>query len=186
MNLNVKQIPVKTYFLEMTERPDLEEIVFNDNFLILRAEKPTIAFYKFLFISLGNEWGWTSRLIMTDNDLKKDIDDPLLEIYVLYHKGVPAGYFELDKRKKSEVKLAYFGLFKEFIGKGLGKNFITFVLKQAWISNPEKVVLNTCEYDHPAALPLYLKMGFKIYHEEIRREIYPLDFVENKIKQEYQ
>ena len=71
MNLNVKQIPVKTYFLEMTERPDLEEIVFNDNFLILRAEKPTIAFYKFLFISLGNEWGWTSRLIMTDNDLKK-------------------------------------------------------------------------------------------------------------------
>ena len=53
---------------------------------------------------------------------------------MLYHKGVPAGYFELDKRKKSEVKLAYFGLFKEFIGKGLGKNFITFVLKQAWIS----------------------------------------------------
>jgi GNAT superfamily N-acetyltransferase len=181
MNLNVRLIPVKTYCMEMTKKPVIQEVDLNEDFLILRAEKPTIDFYKFLFISLGKEWGWTSRLLLTEEELKREIEDPLIEIYVLYHKGVPAGYFELNKRKKSEVNLSYFGLFREFIGKGLGKKFISFVLNKAWSSNPEKVILNTCEYDHPAALPLYLKIGFKIDHEEIRKEIYPVDFIINKL-----
>ena len=30
----------------------------------------------------------------------------------------------------------------------------------AWESSPNKVTVNTCTLDHPAALPLYQKLGF--------------------------
>jgi hypothetical protein len=116
-NTNIKKIPVKTFYLRMCEPPKQEIIDFPENVMVLRAEKPTVDFYKFLFISLGKEWGWTSRLIISEEELKKIIHDDRVEIYVLYVKGVPAGYFELNKKVSDEVKLEYFGLFKEFIGK---------------------------------------------------------------------
>ena len=56
--------------------------------------------------------------------------------------------------------ITYFGLAPEAIGMGLGKPFLHAMLKRAWSARPRVVKLNTCNLDHPAALPLYIKAGF--------------------------
>ena len=56
-----------------------------------------------------------------DDELRAIIRDPLVEIYVLYLGGVPAGYVELDRRVKAEIELVYLGLSPEFTGRGLGR-----------------------------------------------------------------
>ena len=37
----------------------------------------------------------------------------------------------------------------------------------AWRSSPEKVTVNTCTLDHPAALPFYRKAGFVPWKRQI-------------------
>jgi GNAT superfamily N-acetyltransferase len=177
MEKEIKRIPVKTYYLQMTEQFELGSVTLPDEALLLKAESPTINFYKFLFTSLGGDWGWTSRMIISDQDLYNVINSPQIEIYVLYIRGVPAGFFELNCDVDNGVELSYFGLFREFLGKGYGKLFLNQVLEKAWATSPKRVWLHTCEYDHENALPLYLKAGFKIYDEKIVYELYPVDFL---------
>jgi GNAT superfamily N-acetyltransferase len=177
MEKEIIRIPVKTYYLQMTERINLNAVNLPNETLLLKAESPTINFYKFLFTSLGGEWGWTSRLIISDEDLITIISNSQIEIYVLYVRGVPAGFFELNRDNNNGVELSYFGLFREFLGKGYGKLFLNLVLEKAWAPSTKRVWLHTCEYDHKNALPLYLKTGFKIYDERIDYELYPVDFL---------
>jgi GNAT superfamily N-acetyltransferase len=61
------------------------------------------------------------------------------------------------------VELLYFGLFPKFIGKGFGKYLLDWSIYQAWSYNPKWIQLNTCELDHPNALPTYRKLGFQDY-----------------------
>jgi GNAT superfamily N-acetyltransferase len=55
----------------------------------------------------------------------------------------------------------------EFIGRGLGKFFLQWALDKAWGYAPGRLWLHTDTEDHPAALPLYVKMGFTVYKEEV-------------------
>ena len=43
---------------------------------------------------------------------------------------------------------------------GLGRWFLGAALEAAWAHEPQAVVVQTCTLDHPAALPLYQKLGF--------------------------
>src|SRR5512145_3091732 len=87
---------------------------------LLRAERCTVSFYRYLYNTVGEPWLWWERRLLTDTELKRIIHDANVEIYVLYVDGVPAGYAELDRRKEDDVELAYFGLVPEFIGRKLG------------------------------------------------------------------
>ena len=49
---------------------------------------------------------------------------------------------------------------QEAQGLGLGRWFLLQAIEAAWNLNPLKVTVNTCTLDHPAALPLYQKLGF--------------------------
>jgi hypothetical protein len=40
---------------------------------------------------------WTDRRKMSDENLSKEIHTPNVHIYVLYVKGVPAGYAEIER-----------------------------------------------------------------------------------------
>ena len=66
---------------------------------------------------------------------------------------------------------AYFGLFPAFIGKGLGKYLLAWALDRAWSFNPRRVWVHTCDLDHPAALPNYLRAGFTVYDETVVEQI---------------
>jgi GNAT superfamily N-acetyltransferase len=97
---------------------------------------------------------------MPDEELFEKINASNTDIFVFYVNNEPAGYIEFVKDKKF-VEIQYFGLLPSFIGKGLGKYFLQWVVANAWSYQPEWIQLNTCALDHPYALDVYKKAGFK-------------------------
>ncbi|MDA1099658.1 MAG: GNAT family N-acetyltransferase [Proteobacteria bacterium] len=128
----------------------------------------TVAFYRYLYDAVGQPWYWTDRKKLSDPELAAIIQAEAVEIYVLYVGGVPAGFYELDARNMPDMELAYFGIVPEFIGHGLGSYLLSQALETMWHHDPERVLVNTCTLDHPKALPMYQRFGFRPYD---RREI---------------
>jgi len=159
----VKTIPVETTYLEIrTPRAHARQTPLEGT-QIIRAEKPTIGFYRFLYNAVGKDWDWVDRKLLGDDELAAIIHDERVEIYVLYVNGTPGGYAELDRRVGGEIELAYFGIMPEFLGNGLGRYFLHRIIEKAWSHGPNRLWVHTCELDHPAALPLYLQAGFDVF-----------------------
>ncbi len=110
---------------------------------------------------------------MPDEQLQAILRDDRVEVFVLSVAGELAGYSELDRRVESDIELAYFGLFPNFIGQGLGRFLLDWTLRTAWSRRPRRVWVHTCDLDHPAALPTYLKAGFRAYDEQIIEQFVP-------------
>lgn len=155
-------------YLEMTERPahSIPKLSGDRSVALLGCHQPPLSFYRFLYNNVGEPWLWWERRTMDDESLQSVIHDPLVEIYVLYVDGAPAGYAELDRRIKKEIELAYFGLMPEFIGQGLGPYLLASAIDIAWSYSPERLHLHTNTLDHPKALPVYQRCGFKPYKQE--------------------
>lgn len=162
-------IPVTITFLEMDAPPHRPApptpLVPH---AVLRAEKPTVHFYRYLYNTVGARWNWTERRYLSDESLAAIVQDDDVEVMVLYVHGVPAGYAELDFRKLPDrADLAYFGLMPEFIGQKLGPWFLHWAVDELWSRGPHRITVNTCTADHPSALGMYQKIGFTPYE---RRE----------------
>lgn len=154
-------------YLEMRERSRRANILpAAAQIALLRAKAPTASFYRYLYNTVGEAWFWYQRREMTDDDLIAIIHDPLVEIYVLYADGVPAGYAELDGREEPDIELAYLGLVPEFIGRGLGAYLLGWVIDEAWRKSPERLWVHTCNLDHPRAVRSYQRAGFVPYRQE--------------------
>lgn len=167
----MKTVPVKVTYLQMLRRPQCTMRPPMPGIEITRIEKPTIAFYRFLYDSVGQDWNWVDRQLMSDERLGDVIHDDRVEIYVLYADGAPAGYAELDRRIDEEIELAYFGLLPEFVGRGLGRHFLHWTIDKAWSYAPKRLWLHTCELDHQAALPMYRKAGFEVFAEKVVEQV---------------
>ncbi len=155
-------------YLEMRSRPSLPPAhpPSNLSVALMRCHRPTVAFYRFLYDTVGAPWLWWERRVLNDAELAEIVQDDLVEIYVLYVEGQPAGYAELDRRKMPETELAYFGLMPEFIGRRLGPYLLASAIDIAWTQEPTRLWVNTNTLDHPKALPLYQRMGFVPYAQE--------------------
>lgn len=154
-------------YLEMTAKPTAATLPHPARKIaLMRAEKPSVAFYRFLYDTIGEDWLWFERRIVFDADLADIIRHDDVEIYVLYVGGVPAGYGELDRRTAGEIELAYFGLMPDFTGQGLGAYFLRWLVDQAWTYEPDRLWLHTCDLDHPSAFHVYQKAGFAPYQRE--------------------
>ena len=70
---------------------------------------------------------------------------------------------ELDFRTSGECLIRFLGLLPSLAGQGLGRWLFARTLQLAWRDDVVRVRVNTCTLDHPAALPSYLKAGFKAY-----------------------
>jgi GNAT superfamily N-acetyltransferase len=127
---------------------------------LMRAEPPTVAFYRFLYDTVGRDWLWWERRALDDAALERVITNPLVEIYVLYCDGTPAGMAELDRRHEGAIDIAYLGVMPEFLHQRLGRYLLGAAIDIAWSHGPEKVTVNTCNLDHPKALTLYQRFGF--------------------------
>jgi len=164
MSLSVETIVT---FLEMKAEPALHfPPPANLRIMLMRAEKPSIGFYRFLYDAVGNAYTWIDRKKLSDEALTEAIHASGVEIWVLYVSGCPAGYFEVDARTKETVELKYFGLIPAYHGMGLGKWFMAEAIRACWAHKPERVIVDTCTLDGPAALPLYQRMGFVPYARE--------------------
>ncbi len=145
-------------------RPDLP----SPEIAVVWARRPTIDYYRFLYDAVGRVWAWTDRKRLNDSELGAIIEDPRVEVHVLFDDGVPIGYAELDARHATDIELAYFGVVPERIHRRLGPFFLRWIVAYAWEKQPKRLWLNTCSVDHPRALPLYQEVGFVPYRREER------------------
>ncbi len=162
------RLPVTITYLEMTERPAHPHLSPPQglNCSLLRLHEPTVRFYRYLYDTVGGPWLWFERRAMADEELAPIVQDERIEIYVLNVGGEPAGFAELDRRYPPDIELSYFGLMPDFIGKGLGRYLLTWAIDTAWNHAPERLWVNTNTLDHPKALPLYQRCGFRPFKQE--------------------
>jgi GNAT superfamily N-acetyltransferase len=157
-------------YLEMTAPPEQPATLPPGPAVeIRRAVRPTTSFYRYLYDAVGGPWTWTERRLMSDTELAAIVRDARVEVLVLWVDGVPAGYAELDRRAPPDIELAYFGLVPEFIGQGLGRFLLDLAVRRAWSCGPRRVWVHTCDLDHPNALGVYQKCGFRVYDRRMGR-----------------
>ena len=124
------------------------------------------AFYRFLYAEVGRQWEWTDRLGWTDEQIRVQLSRPDVSITVVYHDGIPAGFFELVGSAGGPIDIAYFGLMPWLTGQGVGRWLLAEAIAAARAAGATSVTLNTCSLDHPSALPNYLARGFVVVRTE--------------------
>lgn len=136
------RIDVTVTYLQMTAPPQHppRSAPAGMKLALMRAEKPTVSFYRYLYNTVGEPWLWGDRRRLNDEALARIITDERVEIYVLYVAGVPAGFAELDRRVAGEIELAYFGLIPDFLGRGLGPYLLDQVIAIAWSHQTKALV----------------------------------------------
>jgi GNAT superfamily N-acetyltransferase len=166
------RIAVTVTFLKQEAPPILAPPRAADGASLVRVRKPSVAFYRYLYDTVGAPYVWWLRRTIPDADIAAMLADPNVALHVLYRDGEPAGFFELHHTPGGPVNLAYFGLFPHALGVGLGTALLRASVDEAWRYNPTMLTVNTCTADHPRALPNYLRAGFKVIREV--REIWDI------------
>ncbi|QOG05676.1 GNAT family N-acetyltransferase [Aureimonas sp. OT7] len=127
---------------------------------LLRVRTIPLAFYRYLY-RVGRPHHWTSRCL-GDRELAREVHAPNVRLQVLYCDGAPAGWFELDVgRAPRQTRLVHFATMPEFRGRGLARYLLSKAITAGFEDGPNGLVVETNTLDHPAALPLYRKMGFR-------------------------
>ena len=149
-------------YLEMRDSSELRGAKLDDP-LIRIEEQPdcSIELFRFLYVEVGKNYHWVDRLPWTDEQIIDYLKQPEISLWLMSYHEEPAGYFELRKCEDGSTEVAYFGLIGNFIGRGLGKHLLTCAVEQAWADGANRVWLHTCTLDDQAAMPNYLKRGFK-------------------------
>lgn len=163
-------LTVRRWWLALGHAPSAPPPPLPAGARIDRVERPAIAFHRFLFTAVGEEWLWWSRRAMSDGEVAAILHDPRHSTHVLCMDGQPAGFFELDRRPAPDIELAFFGLMPHATGRGLGRVFLEHAIATAFAERPRRLTVNTCDLDHPAALPNYLARGFTIEREAVVEE----------------
>lgn len=157
---------VRTYF-EMRNPGDLQPArVADSGVRVERVIDCPVSFWRFLYSEVGRRYRWVDRLIWSDTEVRRYLDDPSVSLWLMTVHGAPAGYFELKRDDEGGIEIAYFGLLEEFTGRRLGAHLLTEATERAWESGARRVWLHTCTFDHSAAVPNYKSRGFCAYKEE--------------------
>jgi len=166
---------VTTWHLEMHARPATSPSPLPADCRVDPAPHIPLGFYRYLYGTVGAPLSWVHRRWVGEPEPAPHVPDPGLEIPPPSARGAPAGYFELDARRRGEVELAYFGVVPSWIGAGLGRPLLDRAVERAWaLGEPGapvgRVWVHTCSLDHPRARAAYLRAGFVEYeaheHEE--------------------
>ncbi|MGH7568609.1 MAG: GNAT family N-acetyltransferase [Gemmatimonadales bacterium] len=135
-----------------------------------RVHRPLPDLYRRLYRTVGEAFHWRDRWDWTDAEIGAHLARPEITLHVATQAGdgAIAGWYELRRVAEDDsVEIAYFGLFPDAIGRGLGKHLLSCAVRDAWALNPARVWLHTCTLDHPHALPNYEARGFRRYKTEI-------------------
>lgn len=158
---------VTTYFLELRnvedfipsgrEAPDLD---------IREARIACPELGRFLYTVVGRAWHWTDRLSWPYSTWLAHLERPEVELWIAYLDGVIAGYVELERQPGKSVEIAYFGLLRQFMGKGIGGLLLSDTVERAFRTGARRVWLHTCSLDSPQAIGTYRARGFHLFKEE--------------------
>jgi GNAT superfamily N-acetyltransferase len=125
--------------------------------------------YLSLYRRVGEPLRWDQRLLMPAEELEALLGGDALRIYVLRDaRGEGLGFCEFDRSAFPQIELKNFGLIVEAQGRGLGPWLLATALQGEWRTNPDRIWLHTDTWDHPAAVPVYQRNGFRIF--DVREE----------------
>lgn len=161
---------IKTY-LARDIAPGLSHSPLPVDITLERLSGADAARYRQIFATLGTRWLWWSRLQLADDALSAILANPNVEACAVRRAGKDIGLLELDFRDPVAADLAFLGLFETETGQGLGKALMLNALARVSAAGPLRLMVNTCTFDHPAALGFYRKAGFSVMSQAI--EIVP-------------
>jgi len=158
---------VITYHLELRSPAELRAPEMRPAALeVRRVMVPCPELNRFFYTAVGGDWFWIDRLCWSYQEWLRYVTRPEIETWIGIVDGAPAGYFELDAQPEGNVEIAYFGLLPQYIGKGFGGELLHHAAERAWDRGASRVWVHTCSLDHPSALAVYQRRGFKVFKEE--------------------
>lgn len=152
--------------LEMTERP-APRLDAAGGWSLRRVEMPPIDWFRDLYLRVGEEWLWFSRIRMPDEELAERLQAPQLEVYALVDGGRDEGLLELDFREPGHCEIGMFGVTAKLVGTGAGRWLMNRALEIAWSRPIDRLWLHTCTFDHPSALAFYQRSGFRPFRRQV-------------------
>lgn len=158
-NLPVDTVATVVTTLEMKSPPPSRTEQNISEWELKHWQQPDLNAYRALYRHVGEEWLWSSRLIMSDTVLADIINNPKVEIYALITPN-GTGLLELDFRVDNECELAFFGVSSKLIGSGAGRWLMNRALELTWSRPINRFWVHTCTLDHPSALSFYQRSGF--------------------------
>lgn len=131
----------------------------------------TRAEYLELYRRVGEPLRWDTRLQMPADELDALLAGGTLHIHVLRAGASPGGglrapalgFCEFDRGSFPQIELKHFGLVPEAQGRGLGPWLLSTALSHEWDHGAGRIWLHTDAWDHPAAVPVYQRAGFRVY-----------------------
>ena len=130
----------------------------------IARERLSLAEYLALYRGVGEPLRWNQRLKMPETVLAALLDGDSLNIYVLRDgEGRALGFCEFDRHAFPQIELKNFGLMAEAQGYGLGPWLLAVALHEEWELGPTRIWLHTDTWDHPAAVHVYERAGFRIF-----------------------
>jgi GNAT superfamily N-acetyltransferase len=166
MTSSEQTLATRTY-LEMRDRAAFRAArLAAPDIAVTRVDTPLPPLWRWLYTEVGRAYRWFDRLSWTDDEARTYLEDPRISLWLLTVGAETAGYFELRREDDGAVEIVYFGLLPAFTGRNLGGHLLTEAVERAWSLGATRVWLHTCSFDHPAAIPNYLKRGFTIFKTE--------------------
>ena len=159
---------VQRFFLELkTNKKLVQPIILPKNCSISFDTEKNININKFFYRQVGKDHFWRDRLLWSDNEWKKYINNKNLETGVMKINDDIVGFYEQEFHEyKNEMELIQMGILREHQGKKLGSYLLKYIIQETFSRDIERLCVHTCSLDHKHALNNYLSKGLKIFKEE--------------------
>ncbi len=150
-----------------------------ENLLPIVKEKGNYDRFIDLLTKVGEDSKWDLREVyynpLTIKSLKQTFAKKSSSLWVFKNKDKDVGFCQtapvedlttLFNQSSGISEIYKIGLFPEYIGKGLGKSYLTSVLTEIF-KNHHTVYLNTRDTNVVNSVPFYQKLGFEVFKTEI-------------------
>ena len=162
------------HFLEVTPAEFKPKMATGADVAFVRIDPPLPELNRFMYLAVGAPWYWIDRRSWTYAQWRDQLTGPAqVETWLITERGTPAGFVELEPREGDAIEIQYLGLLPSFIGRRLGSHLLSSAVARAFERGASKVLLNTCDMDHPKALANYLARGFREVSVETRQKDVP-------------
>ncbi|MBF9050939.1 GNAT family N-acetyltransferase [Roseobacter sp. HKCCD9010] len=156
------ELPYRITYLEMLDGPNDPAPLLPEGVRLDHAVRPPAWFFLALYDAVGRAYEWQDKHREDPEVVRAFVQDPAVELWVASAQGWPQGFFQLDFRQAGTCDLAYFGMVPEAVGQGLGGKLLRTALAKGWAGEGvRRMTVNTCTLDHPRALDLYQRVGFR-------------------------